>query len=156
MHIGTHVSKRSTHFVCKDKCCLSVNFYGGRNDKIHQLYWFCGIESKNLWISVCFCYYFNVKLKLCDVLNTDILADITVSQILKEFSFSILSYLHIFFVSDIAIKLDGGRVMAHKCLLMVRCDPMLAMLGGHFRESSYNEVCMVFSIGGLFCDTVTK
>lgn len=43
-------------------------------------------------------------------------------------------------LSDIAIKLDGGRVSAHKCLLMVRCDPMLAMLGGHFKESCYSEV----------------
>ncbi|XP_071828546.1 rho-related BTB domain-containing protein 1-like isoform X2 [Apostichopus japonicus] len=54
-------------------------------------------------------------------------------------------------LSDITIKLDGGRVMAHKCLLMVRCDPMLAMLGGHFRESSYNEVELEGFREDIFC-----
>ncbi|PIK55469.1 putative rho-related BTB domain-containing protein 1 [Apostichopus japonicus] len=34
---------------------------------------------------------------------------------------------------------------------MVRCDPMLAMLGGHFRESSYNEVELEGFREDIFC-----
>ncbi|XP_033099318.1 rho-related BTB domain-containing protein 2-like isoform X2 [Anneissia japonica] len=48
----------------------------------------------------------------------------------------------VFFMKDMLIKVDDGVVVTHKSILMARCDPMLAMLGGHFRESSSSEVAI--------------
>lgn len=44
-------------------------------------------------------------------------------------------------LSDLVINVEDGQVKSHKCLVMVRCDPMLAMLSGNFKESS-SEVSM--------------
>ncbi|XP_038070707.1 rho-related BTB domain-containing protein 2-like isoform X2 [Patiria miniata] len=46
------------------------------------------------------------------------------------------------FLSDMVIKLDDGAVVTHRSLLMVRCDPMLAMLSRHFKERSCQEVIL--------------
>ncbi|XP_033633370.1 rho-related BTB domain-containing protein 2-like [Asterias rubens] len=47
------------------------------------------------------------------------------------------------FLSDMVIKLDDGAVITHMSLLMVRCDPMLAMLSRHFKERSHQEVVLI-------------
>ncbi|XP_022086662.1 rho-related BTB domain-containing protein 2-like [Acanthaster planci] len=46
------------------------------------------------------------------------------------------------FLSDMVIKLDDGAVVTHRSLLMVRCDPMLAMLSRHFKERPCQEVIL--------------
>ncbi|GBP35633.1 Rho-related BTB domain-containing protein 1 [Eumeta japonica] len=38
--------------------------------------------------------------------------------------------------ADVNFDLDDGIQMAHKAILMARCDPMKAMFQGHFREST--------------------
>ncbi|XP_071506571.1 rho-related BTB domain-containing protein 1-like [Diadema antillarum] len=50
-------------------------------------------------------------------------------------------FAHKGLLSDLVINVEDGQVMSHKCLMMVRCDPMFAMLSGNFKESS-SEVSM--------------
>ncbi|KFM69417.1 Rho-related BTB domain-containing protein 2, partial [Stegodyphus mimosarum] len=38
--------------------------------------------------------------------------------------------------ADVTFKVDNGKCIAHRSLLMARCDVMAAMFGGDFRESS--------------------
>ncbi|CAH0597896.1 unnamed protein product [Chrysodeixis includens] len=47
--------------------------------------------------------------------------------------------------ADVTFDLDDGIHLAHRALLMARCDPMKAMFQGHFRES----VSRVISFPGV-------
>ncbi|XP_047512845.1 rho-related BTB domain-containing protein 1 isoform X2 [Pieris napi] len=38
--------------------------------------------------------------------------------------------------ADVSFELDDGLQLAHRALLMARCDPMKAMFHGHFKEST--------------------
>ena len=42
--------------------------------------------------------------------------------------------------ADVTFDLDDGIHLAHRAVLMARCDPMKAMFQGHFRESTSRVV----------------
>ncbi|XP_071948488.1 rho-related BTB domain-containing protein 1-like isoform X2 [Antedon mediterranea] len=73
-----------------------------------------------------------------DYLNQPIIDDFIEQRTTKLYDFCLNQGM----LSDMLIKVDDGVVVTHKSILMARCDPMLAMLGGHFRESSSNEVAI--------------
>lgn len=54
--------------------------------------------------------------------------------------------------ADVTFDLDDGIQLAHKSILMARCDPMKAMFQGHFRES----MARVISFPGVTMYTFHK
>ena len=40
----------------------------------------------------------------------------------------------------------GEQVYAHKCVLANRCQVMAAMFGGHFKESSSDDITQVHNV----------
>lgn len=56
--------------------------------------------------------------------------------------------------ADVTFDLDDGIHLAHRALLMARCDPMKAMFQGHFRESVSRVVSLVYVFRLSFSDFV--
>lgn len=56
--------------------------------------------------------------------------------------------------ADVTFDLDDGIHLAHRAVLMARCDPMKAMFQGHFRESTSRVVSILTDTSIMFsCST---
>ena len=45
---------------------------------------------------------------------------------------------------DISFELDDGHMMAHRAMLVARCEVMRAMLNGDFREAHAQSVSFLY------------